>query len=266
MKIFVIGYKGYIGSQLYQRLLDEEREVYGIGRDDNVFGHGDVGPVGPDDVVVNCAGVGMKPITYTRDAYLKDNTILPHRLAGAAAFGCIKKLIHLSSYFEFFQTNIYAKSKALASELLRDVPGVQTIYLYNVFGGNEYPNRFMAGIKNAIKNDETFNLTTPGACRDLVHIKHCINGLVQQIDSHSIETLHFGTGAYTTMLAITQDIKMMFPEFKIEMNDTHNYVHECYRPRKPYFKGLDLMADIKEDIESETQHESNNVSRARVSR
>jgi len=245
--IYVIGKNGYIGSKLIKHLESSGYKVEGIGREDSLFCKNLEGPIGPDDIVFNCAGVGIKPVPVSNESYLKDNIVLPHRLAAATSFGCIGKMIHLSSYFEFTQRSLYAKSKLFTSAILTGQKNVSVVYLYNVFGYDEYPNRFMAGVKNAIKDGKTFVLTTPLARRDFVHIDHCLKGFVELIDKPS-DVYHFGTGGSTTMIALLKEIKRMYPEFQFTVEDSNNYITECYKPRKPYFKGIDLMADIRDDI------------------
>jgi len=249
MKIYVIGPDGYVGSNLIKELNRQEREVVTVGRDDDftIFSK-----TSDKDVVINCAGTGMKPVKPSPEAYLAENVLLPVKIAKFAAWRGVK-MIHLSSYFEFFQHDIYTKSKSLASEILKTKNNVSLVYLYNVYGRKEYPNRFFSGIKDAIINNKTFILTTPGACRSLVHIDHVVVALNEIIDK-PVATYHLTDGNYTTMSAIVQDIKAVFPQFKCEIKDIgpkKDYSIECYRPSNPYFKKLDLMGDIKADVKCE---------------
>jgi nucleoside-diphosphate-sugar epimerase len=248
-KVYVIGPNGYIGSNLIKELIRQEREVVTIGRDDDFT---ILSKTSDKDVVINCAGTGMKPMKPSPEAYLAENVLLPVKIAKFTAWSGVK-MIHLASYFEFFMHDIYAKSKSLASEMLKTKPTVTIAYLYNVYGRAEYPNRFYAGLKSSIINNTAFTLTTPGACRSLIHIDHVTAALNEIIDK-PVATYHLTDGFYTTMSAIVHDVKAIFPQFKCDVKDAGPktaYSIECYRPSAPYFKRIDLMGDIKADIKVE---------------
>lgn len=244
-KIFVVGPCGYIGSNLVRTLRLAEREVITIGREDDLS---IIQKASPDDVVINAAGYGMKKTDTGADGFLSENVLLPWKIAQYTSFAGIK-MIHLSSYFTFFQKSIYAKSKGFCDSLLKHRRNVTIVYLYNVYGDKEYPHRFYSAIKHAILTDTEFVLTTSGACRSLVHLKHNIKAIAEIVDK-PINTYHITDGKYLTMSAIVQDIKTIYPNFKCIMRDTPPYTHDCFSPTNPYFEKLDLMKDIFEDVEA----------------
>jgi len=249
-KIFVLGgEKGYIGTKLvnYLKIVRPKDEIISIGRGIDVCCN--YWETSSTDIIINAAGVGVKPCSDS-ERYVYDNVMLPWNLSKQIK-GSGMKLIHLSSYFELFTTNLYAKSKAFASELLKDKPNVSTVYLYNVFGGIEYPNRIMAGIKNSIKNERIFVLTNPGACRSFVYIDHVLSGLNEVIDKPA-DVYHFTDGNKISMSGFVDDLYKEVRKHEIyfdyTMRDSGGYPHDCYTPKVPYFKKLPLMEDLVKDV------------------
>jgi len=253
-KVFIVGCNGYIGSRLQKRLIDNGRNVIGITREDDFS---TIKEISRNDVVYNCAGYGMRKGDTNPDGFLAENVLLPVKLAKYTHFAGAK-LIHLSSYFSMFQTNIYAKSKLLTDEILKTYPNVTIAMLYNCFGYDEYPHRFFAGIKSAVLNETPFVLTTPLAERSLVHLRHVLRALEEIIDMPS-STYHLTDGNVSTMMTLCNDIrKKIYHNFRFAIKDIgiDSYVTKCYTPSKTFFRDLQLMRDIYDDIE-----ESKNKSR-----
>jgi nucleoside-diphosphate-sugar epimerase len=243
--IYIVGANGYIGSNLLIYLEDHGYTVIGIGRGE-LF---KLDKIKQTDIIICAAGYGIKPNEKDTSYFLYDNAVLPYLLS---QYGV--KVLHLSSYFEFFKTDIYATSKALASEVIGGYNNVSIIYLYNIFGDGpvteEYSHRFIKHIKNCIKNKELFTLTTPGACRDFIHIRHILKG-IRELISAPIGVYHFSSGKYITLIAVHQAIKNKCGDnFISVIKDIgpNNYTTDCYTPSNSYFKNINSIDDILSEV------------------
>jgi nucleoside-diphosphate-sugar epimerase len=184
MRVCVVGERGYIGSNLVQYL---QRKEYRISDDWDV------------DCIVNCAQHGAKPGQDDLEKMVWSNILLP--------IECVKKakLIHISSSSEIFQPDtLYSRTKSLATDYLRGKATL--VYIYTAFGGaSQHEHMFMTQLLKAKKEGKMFQVETPYATRDFVHIKRICEG-IEKLLHEPIQEVHFGHGKARRMFSVAKRV------------------------------------------------------------
>ena len=222
MRIYVVGDKGYIGSNLV---------LYLESKGHIVFGNDSYGDIG---CVINCAQKGMLSGKDSMYSMINSNILFPMQLIDRK----YKHMIHLSSSSEIFQPQTaYSRTKSLASDYLR---GKATLcYLYTVWGGiNQHPHTFMAALLKAKREGLPFHLETPYATRDFVHIKHVCRG-IEELIYNPIGEYHFGTGKARLMKDVSDMAGVKYTMGK-------DYRTFTWKAANPYFPDT-----FKEDLQGE---------------
>ena len=228
--IYVIGKNGYIASNLILYLQSKGHEVMGYGREDNYF-HGN-----DEDICINCMQYGGILGQDDVEKMVYSNILNPIKLP----YVYRTKLIHLSSSSEIFQPHTaYARTKSLASDYLRGKATL--IYIYTAYGGiNQHEHMFMTQLLKAKKEHKMFQVETPYATRDFVHIKRICEG-IEKLIHEPIQEVHFGHGKARRMV----DVARMVMGEKYEWPEG-NYTQFDWKAANPH-----LPDTFEEDLQEE---------------
>jgi len=182
MTVYVCGASGYIGSNL----LAMYPECSPVRR-------GEVPYCLKGDAVINLAAYGHQPGQDDLDTMVEVNTLYPIRLRREIPRSITMVQACSSSERDDPGTQ-YAKTKSLAS---RSLEGKATLaYIYTPFGGiNEPLTRFMAMLVKTAREGGVFHVETPGAMRDLIHVRHVCKGLMRlAVEDFPRGEAHLGGG------------------------------------------------------------------------
>jgi nucleoside-diphosphate-sugar epimerase len=156
---------------------------------------------------------------------------------------CVKKakLIHLSSSSEIFQPNTpYSRTKSLATDYLRGKATL--VYIYTAYGGiNQHEHMFMTQLLKAKKEHKMFQVETPYATRDFVHIKRICEG-IEKLIHEPIQEVHFGHGKARRMFSVAKKVM----DYKYEWSGGQGEQPE-WKAANPYFTDT-FEEDLQEEL------------------
>ena len=223
MRVCIVGERGYIGSNLTRYLLSKGHEVSDK-------------QTGEIDCIINCAGYGTKPGQDDLQNMIYTNSIFPIQMQ---KFN-YKHMIHLASSSEIFQPHsYYSRTKSLATDYLRGKATL--IYIYTAYGGiNQHEHMFMTQLLKAKKEHKMFQVETPYATRDFVHIKRICEG-IEKLIHEPIQEVHFGHGKARRMV----DVARMVMGEKYEWPEG-NYTQFDWKAANPH-----LPDTFEEDLQEE---------------
>jgi nucleoside-diphosphate-sugar epimerase len=236
--IYVIGKNGYIASNLIPYMQSRGHEVEGINHEE-VYAHSIFDRYGwADDIAINCAAYGAIPGQDYIDDMVEANFGLPRMILH---YNWNVKLIQLSSSSEIFQPyTAYARTKSLASDYLR---GKATLcYIYTAYGGiNQHEHMFMTQLLKAKKEGKMFQVETPYATRDFIHIKRICEG-IEKLIHEPIQEVHFGHGKARRMFSVAKKVM----DYKYEWSGGQPDQPE-WKAANPYFTDT-FEEDLQEEI------------------
>ena len=226
--LYVIGKNGYIASNLINYLQSKGHEVEGIGRNEH--------PIPWGETVINCASYGNLPTQENIGSMVASNFYLPQMLIRKRS-----NLIHLSSSSEIFQPNTpYSRTKSLATDYLRGKATL--VYIYTAYGGiNQHEHMFMTQLLKAKKEHKMFQVETPYATRDFVHIKRICEG-IEKLIHEPIQEVHFGHGKARRMFSVAKKVM----DYKYEWSGGQGEQPE-WKAANPYFTDT-FEEDLQEEL------------------
>ncbi|MBT4174744.1 NAD(P)-dependent oxidoreductase [archaeon] len=239
-KVFVTGGRGFIGSFVIERLVNEGYDVYSFSFEDLDLTDKDkvfekVRAIKPD-CVIHLAGL--------------TNFSLPYEKLYSVNFGCTKNVLDAcDGKFIFFSSalvyagndapfeesmvgsepNDYAKTKQLAEKICLEKGGV-VFRLPIVYGPGHSGTRFLSDLKNAIENDQPFVMqSSGGVTRDFLHMDDLLGAVCLAIESDvKGEVINLGTGEEVSLNEAVEIAKKKFPGLKVEKVLSHEEAVQRY--------------------------------------
>lgn len=193
----VVGGNGGIGAAAAEALRSSDWQVVAVGRRDHTW-------PGRPAFVVNAAGAGMSSTNRSVVAELNESNVLVAERAGRLALDAGCRLIHLGTPLSrtqaFGDGDPYAVTKTQASERLWGMPGLDLIELrpHLVVGT---PDCLVTRIARSLGEQAAFELRTPDAERDLVHVSDVARAvlLAATVKALPDQPIEIGTGEAIAM-------------------------------------------------------------------
>lgn len=226
MRVYIVGYGGYIGKSLTEYFTERDYEVKCIGR-------GTPFPPGFNyrDVIINCACAGWKDGDTDPMEVAKSNIVLPmelHRRRNGAV------LIHLSSGIEEVQPrHPYAMTKGVASWLMSGVAHV--LYLYTIWGGRHVQmTRYMSSLMKACVDGTPYTISTPNHTRDFVHIDTLCPLIEELMYDRDYRILQVGSGRPIALIEAFDTLRRVagkdFSNVSVDWSDSSEMLYRALHP------------------------------------
>lgn len=199
--IGITGYRGYIGSELCQKLAEENREFVGIDiveGDDIVDRNTLQRKFRNTNSIVHLAAVSG--VSECEENPLKSVRTNIRGTVEIAKF-CAEKNIRLifASSFATERNNLYGETKRIGEEVIREICDDYLILkMSNIYGGD----------KKAVLNffidrwdkEETLTVHSPGGqVRDFIHLSDVVDGYICALESNYVGKIPLVSGEVVTV-------------------------------------------------------------------
>lgn len=190
MKYLCSGSNGFIGTNLYNKLIEDGHEVRAIPRDYlfNFYSLEKYFKQMKPDVIIHLAAYGNHSFQKGLEKTVDSNINVTVNMLQASKDIPYKAFINTStSSVDLERQTFYSATKRGAEEICKafsqeyDKP-IVTVRPYSIYGGGEADFRFIPTVIKSAKYADTFNLA-PKPKHDWVYIKDFISGVGYVIDN-----------------------------------------------------------------------------------
>jgi nucleoside-diphosphate-sugar epimerase len=178
------------------------------------------------DVVLNCAGYGVKPAEVDEDLLTAVNAVAPARLLARAASAGVRRFAHLGSCSEYGEQPVgtpieedatpapldgYGRSKLAGTRALQGVArGATSLVvarLFTVFGPGEGAWRLVPSLRAAAVSDQPVELTRCEAVRDYLFVADMARAIARLVAAPATAVVvNVGSGEGRPLRELVSDV------------------------------------------------------------
>jgi nucleoside-diphosphate-sugar epimerase len=227
----ILGSDGYIGSNVYNYLVNHKVKVLGTSRKNvqgkiffDICDHGSYKNIFNlllnEDInfIINTVGAGVTPGVSEEKIIYETNVIATANFVEKLANYLTPdiKFLHLESSTQLFKTgkfeSFYSETKYYGSEFLKAISKDQNLnlmqlYIHNVYGRNQPSKRFVSELVQSLTLSKEFLINHPERLRDFCFIDDVVESVIKCTNhDYGNNVFEIKSGVNTRLIDLAQTV------------------------------------------------------------